>query len=476
MNYPDVKLFVGGQWCSAVAGRSIDVSDPASEERIGGVAHAGIADLIRALEAAESGFAVWREISAFERSKLMRRAAELLRSRVDTIAPLMTLEQGKPLAEARTETLAAADTIDWFAEEARRTYGWIVPARTAGVQQSAIKEPVGPVAAFTPWNFPINQIVRKLSAALAAGCSIIVKGPEETPASPAELIRCFVDAGLPAGVVNLVYGDPAEISDYLIRNPVIRKISFTGSTPVGKHLAALAGSQMKRATMELGGHAPAIICDDADLDAAASVLAAAKFRNAGQVCVAPTRFLVQDGVYRPFLEMLVEEARARKVGSGLDPATTMGPLANARRLQAMEDLVGDATRHGAAIATGGRRIGNKGHFFEPTVIADVPLAARVMSEEPFGPLAIVSRFSELEEAIAEANRLPYGLAAYAYTRSTGRTSALASKVESGMLTVNHNGIGLPEVPFGGVKDSGYGTEGGREAVEPYLVTKLVSLA
>ncbi|HEY5798003.1 MAG TPA: NAD-dependent succinate-semialdehyde dehydrogenase [Bosea sp. (in: a-proteobacteria)] len=476
MTYRDVKLFVSGEWCPAVTGRSIDVTDPASEERIGCVAHAGITDLDRALEAAAAGFAVWREVSAFERSKLMRRAADLLRSRVDMIAPLMTLEQGKPLAEARTETLAAADTIDWFAEEARRTYGWIVPARAAGVQQSAIKEPVGPVAAFTPWNFPINQIVRKLSAALAAGCSIIVKGPEETPASPAELIRCFADAGLPPGVVNLVYGDPAEISDYLIRNPVIRKISFTGSTPVGKHLAALAGSHMKRATMELGGHAPAIICDDADLDAAAAVLATAKFRNAGQVCVAPTRFLVQDAVYRPFLDRLAEQARARKVGPGMEVTTTMGPLASARRLQAIEDLVADAARHGATIETGGRRIGNKGYFFEPTVIADVPLAARVMCEEPFGPLAIVSRFSELDDAIAEANRLPYGLAAYAYTRSTGRASALASRVESGMLTINHNGIGLPEVPFGGVKDSGYGTEGGREAVEPYLVTKLVSLA
>jgi succinate-semialdehyde dehydrogenase/glutarate-semialdehyde dehydrogenase len=388
----------------------------------------------------------------------------------------MTLEQGKPLGEARMETLGAADTIDWFAEEARRTYGWVIPARAEGVYQLGLKEPVGPVAAFTPWNFPINQIVRKLAAALATGCSIIVKAPEETPASPAELIRAFADAGVPEGVVGLVYGVPAEISEYLIPHPTIRKISFTGSTPVGKHLAALAGRHMKRATMELGGHAPAIVFDDADLDAAATVLTAAKFRNAGQVCVAPTRFLVQERVYEPFLERVVAAAKARKVGPGMDPESTMGAMANERRIQAMESMVADAVQRGATVETGGRRIGNKGFFFEPTVLTGVSREAHAMNEEPFGPMALVSSFGEFDEAIEEANRLPFGLAAYAYTRSTRTATALAANVESGMLTINHNGLAIPEVPFGGMKDSGYGSEGGREAVEAYLNTKFVSQA
>lgn len=474
--YKNTQLFIDGAWQPALSGRTIDVLDPATEEVIGTVAHAGIEDLDRALAAVEKGFRIWRKTSAFERSKIMRKAAELLRSRVDEIAPLMTLEQGKPLAEARVETLGAADTIDWFAEEARRTYGWVIPARAEGVYQLGLKEPVGPVAAFTPWNFPINQIVRKLSAALATGCSIIVKAPEETPASPAELIRAFADAGVPEGVVNLVYGVPAEISEYLIPHPTIRKISFTGSTPVGKHLAALAGRHMKRATMELGGHAPAIVFDDADLDAAANVLTMAKFRNAGQVCVAPTRFLVQERVYEPFLERVVAAAQARKVGPGSDAASTMGAMANARRIQAMEGMVADAVGRGATVETGGRRIGNKGYFFEPTVLTGVSREAHAMNEEPFGPLALVSRFGDFDEAMEEANRLPFGLAAYAYTRSTKTATALAAHVESGMLTINHNGLALPEVPFGGMKDSGYGTEGGREAVEAYLNTKFVSQA
>ncbi len=474
--YQNTQLFIDGAWQPALSGRTIDVLDPATEEVIGTVAHAGTEDLDRALAAAERGFRTWRRTSAFERSKVMRKAADLLRSRVDEIARLMTLEQGKPLAEARMETLGAADTIDWFAEEARRTYGWVIPARAEGVYQLGLKEPVGPVAAFTPWNFPINQIVRKLSAALATGCSIIVKAPEETPASPAELIRAFADAGVPEGVVNLVYGVPAEISEYLIPHPTIRKISFTGSTPVGKHLAALAGRHMKRATMELGGHAPAIVFDDADLDAAANVLTMAKFRNAGQVCVAPTRFLVQERVYEPFLERVVAAAKARKVGPGMDPESTMGAMANERRIQAMESMVADAVQRGATVETGGRRIGNKGFFFEPTVLTGVSREAHAMNEEPFGPMALVSSFGEFDEAIEEANRLPFGLAAYAYTRSTRTATALAANVESGMLTINHNGLAIPEVPFGGMKDSGYGSEGGREAVEAYLNTKFVSQA
>jgi succinate-semialdehyde dehydrogenase/glutarate-semialdehyde dehydrogenase len=473
-SYPDVKLFIAGEWRDAIGGKTIPVEDPATQEIIGKIAHAEKADLDLALEAAEKGFKIWRETSAFERSKIMRKAADLLRERIDYIAWLMTREQGKPIAQSKGEIINAADTIDWFAEEARRTYGQIIPARFGGVSNMAIKFPVGPVAAFTPWNFPINQVVRKLSAAVSTGCSIIVKAPEETPASPAELIRAFVDAGIPAGVVNLVYGVPAEISEYLIPHPVIRKISFTGSTPVGKHLAALAGKHMKRATMELGGHAPVVVFDDADLDKAIEVSAMAKFRNAGQVCVAPTRFLIQEGVADRFIDGIVKYAEGIKVGNGLEAETTMGPLANERRIPAMEDMIQDAISKGAVLRTGGKRIGNKGHFFEPTVLTDVPTSAKMMQEEPFGPIAIVNRFSTIDDAMAEANRLPFGLASYAFTGSVKTAHALSRQMEAGMLTINHNGLAIPEVPFGGIKDSGYGTEGGSEAVEAYLETRFVS--
>jgi succinate-semialdehyde dehydrogenase/glutarate-semialdehyde dehydrogenase len=399
-----------------------------------------------------------------------------MRERADKIAPLLTMEQGKPVGEAKMEAMNSADLIDWFAEEGRRAYGRTIPARAAGVYQLVLKEPVGPVAAFTPWNFPLNQVVRKLSAAVATGCSIIVKAPEETPASPAELIRCFVDAGVPAGVVNLVYGVPAEISSYLIAHPIIRKITFTGSTAVGKQLAAMAGSHMKRSTMELGGHAPVIIFEDADVDAASKMLAAAKFRNAGQVCVSPTRFLVQEKVYDRFVEQFVDGVGKIKVGNGMEQGTTMGPLANTRRVKAIEGFVDDALSTGAERKTGGNRIGEKGNFFEPTVLTHVPKQARAMHEEPFGPLCMINPFSTFDEVVAEANRLPYGLAAYAFTRSAKTANAIAAEVETGMMTINHFGLALPEVPFGGVKDSGYGTEGGADALEPYLVSKFVSQA
>jgi succinate-semialdehyde dehydrogenase/glutarate-semialdehyde dehydrogenase len=474
--YPDVLLHIDGQWTKSAAGRSLSVVNPATGEAIGTVAHAERADLDRALEAAEKGFRVWRKISAFDRSKIMRKAADILRERADAIALLLTQEQGKPLPEARAETLAGADVIDWFAEEARRAYGRVIPARAEGVYQLVIKEPVGPVAAFTPWNFPINQVVRKLSGALAAGCSIIVKAPEETPASPAELIRAFIDAGVPAGVINLVYGVPAEISEYLIPHPIIRKISFTGSTAVGKHLAALAGAHMKRATMELGGHAPAIVFDDADVDIASKLLVANKFRNAGQVCASPTRLLVQERVYDSFVEKFVIAAKALKVGDGQEAGTQMGPLANPRRIAAMDSLIADARQHGATVRIGGNRIGNKGNFYEPTVLTDVPTSARVLNEEPFGPLAIISRFSSFEDVVTEANRLPYALASYAYTRSAKTANAIAAAVEAGMMSINHHGLALPEVPFGGIKDSGYGSEGGSEAIEAYLNTKFVTQA
>ncbi|WP_315832660.1 NAD-dependent succinate-semialdehyde dehydrogenase [Bradyrhizobium prioriisuperbiae] len=474
MTYSNVLLFIDGKWRGGSSGKTIPVLDPATEETIGTVAHADIADLDEALAAADRGFKQWRAVSPFDRAKVMQKAAALMRERADLIAPLMVQEQGKTLVEAKMETMASADIIEWFAEEGRRAYGRIIPARLPGVYQMAIKEPVGPVAAFTPWNFPINQVVRKLSAALASGCSIIVKAPEETPASPAELIRAFVDAGVPSGVINLVYGVPSEISQYLIPHPIVRKISFTGSTNVGKQLAGLAGQHMKRVTMELGGHAPAIVFDDADVESAAKILSAAKYRNAGQVCISPTRFLVQKGVYKQFIEKFTDGAKAIKVGNGMDKDSRMGALANPRRVNAIEEMVQDAKAKGATITAGGHRIGNKGYFFEPTVVTDVPKDARAMNEEPFGPLALISPFSTFDEVASEANRLPFGLASYAFTSSTKTATAIGSAIESGMVSINSFGLALPEVPFGGIKDSGYGSEGGTEAMEGYLNTKFIT--
>ena len=472
--YPEVSLYVDGAWCKPARGKSDKVLNPATGEAIGAVPIVDTGDLDRALEAAQKGFNAWRKVAAHDRYKLMRKSADIFRSRADQVAEIMTLEQGKPLAEAKGEALVGADLIDWFAEEARRTYGRIVPARADGIQQLVVKEPVGPVAAFTPWNFPINQAVRKISAAVAAGCSIIIKGPENTPGSCAVLVAAYAEAGLPPGVINLVFGVPSDVSEYLIPHPIIRKISFTGSTAVGKHLASLAGKHMKRVTMELGGHAPAIVFDDADIDSAVKILSANKFRNAGQVCIAPTRFLVQENVYRPFLEKFIAATKAVKVGDGLDKATRMGPLAHARRVEAMDAFVADAQAKGAKIETGGKHIGNKGFFFEPTVMTDVPLEARIMNEEPFGPLAPIMPFRDYDAVVKEANRLPYGLAAYAYTRSAKTAAQLGEAIESGMVSINHHGLALPEVPFGGVKDSGYGSEGGSEAIEAYFNTKFIT--
>jgi succinate-semialdehyde dehydrogenase/glutarate-semialdehyde dehydrogenase len=472
--YNDVSLMIDGTWTKGSKGRTIPVVNPATEEVIGHVAHAETADLDRALAAADKGFKIWKKVSAFERYKIMRKAAELMRQRVDEIATIMTQEQGKPLFEAKAETALAADIIDWMAEEGRRTYGRIVPARAENVYQLVTKEPIGPVAAFTPWNFPINQVVRKASAALATGCSIIIKGPEDTPASCAQLIKAFVDAGVPAGVIQLVYGVPSEISEYLIPHPIIKKVTFTGSTPVGKQLAALAGAHMKRVTMELGGHAPAIVFEDADLEQAVSILGANKFRNAGQVCVAPTRFLVHEKVYPEFVERFTAYAKNVKVGNGLDADTKMGPLVAERRLHAMDTFMNDAISKGAKVQTGGKRLGNKGYFYEPTVLTNVSPDSKIMNEEPFGPLAPITPFKDFDGVMKEANRLAWGLAAYAYTKNTKTAAAVGAAFESGMVSINHHGLGLPEVPFGGMKDSGYGSEGGVEALEAYLNTKFVS--
>lgn len=476
MTYPNTQLFINGQWQDAADGRTLAVFNPATGKEIGRVAQAGKADLDRALEAAQKGFETWRDMPPADRAKIMRKAAGLIRERAGEIAPLLTQEQGKPLVESKGEAMAAADLIEWFADEGLRVYGRIVPSRgKPELRQMVLKDPVGPVAAFTPWNFPINQVVRKVGPALAAGCSMLVKAAEETPAGPAAFVKAFADAGIPPGVLGLVYGNPAEISNYLIPHPVIRKITFTGSTPVGKQLAAMAGQHMKRVTMELGGHAPVIVCDDADIGLAVKAAGAAKFRNAGQVCISPTRFLVHESVKNDFAAALAKYAQGLKVGDGLAEGTQMGPLANPRRVTAMAEFHEDAVKRGAQVLTGGKRIGDSGNFWEPTVLADVPLDAKVFNDEPFGPVAAIRSFNKLEDAIAEANRLSFGLAGYAFTRSLKNADLLSRRVEVGMLWINMPAMPSAEMPFGGIKDSGYGSEGGPESLEAYLNARAVSV-
>ncbi|MDQ0348105.1 NAD-dependent succinate-semialdehyde dehydrogenase [Ancylobacter vacuolatus] len=467
------SLYIGGEWRATPAAKP--VINPATGESVGTVGAAGTADLDDALAAAASGFRVWSQTLAHERGRRLIEGCRLIRERIDAIARVMTLEQGKPLTEAKGEIAISVDNLEWMAEEATRAYGRILVPRTPGIQQFVHREPIGPVAAFTPWNFPALTPLRKIAGALAAGCSLILKPSEETPLTAFELVRAFHDAGLPPGVLNLVFGRSAEISAHLIASPVIRKITFTGSTPVGKHLLGLAAQGAKRATMELGGHAPVIVCDDVDVASAAALAVKAKFRNAGQVCTCPTRFFVQEGVYDAFVDAFTAATRKIVVGNGLEPGVEMGPLANARQLSAIEGLVRDAVERGARITTGGRRIGNDGLFYEPTVLADVPDTARMMSEEPFGPVAPIQKVASLDEAVAKANALPFGLASYVMTRSLSRADRLSRAIEAGMVVVNHFTVSTPSSPFGGVKESGYGSEGGVEGLDAYLVTKSVTM-
>ncbi|HEY1981202.1 MAG TPA: NAD-dependent succinate-semialdehyde dehydrogenase, partial [Xanthobacteraceae bacterium] len=438
--------------------------------------HASTSDLDQALEAATKGFAIWRTVSAYDRAKIMRKAADLMRERHDAIAKILVLEQGKVYPEARMEVMTSADIIDWYAEEGRRAYGRVVPGRTKGSRQLIVQEPVGIVAAFTPWNFPTLTPARKIGGALAAGCSLILKASEETPGACVEMVRCFADAGLPAGVLNLVFGVPAEISEHLIAKDAVRKISFTGSIPVGKHLAQLAAKTMKRATMELGGHSPVVVFADADPEKSAETIAAFKYRNAGQVCISPTRFYVQEPVYNRFVARFAEYAKAIKVGDGLEKGNAMGPMANARRIDTMEAFVNDAKNRGGKIAAGGNRRGNQGYYFEPTVITDVPDDCKVMTEEPFGPLAPVVPFKTFDEVVERANSLPFGLASYAFTGSAQTATLIGDALQSGMVGVNSIAISTPETPFGGIKESGYGSEGGIEGLAAYLNTKFISQA
>jgi succinate-semialdehyde dehydrogenase/glutarate-semialdehyde dehydrogenase len=473
--YPELGLFLDGVWVAGGGRDSEPVLNPATGKSLGQLPHATDADLDRALEAAQRSFKSWRTVSGYDRAKILRRAAALIRERRDRIAYVLTVEEGKTLAEAGAEVDSSADIVEWAAEEARRTYGRVIPGRTQAVRQLMIQEPVGPVAAFTPWNFPATTPARKISSALAAGCSVIVKAAEETPGTAVELVRAFHDAGVPAGTLNLVFGVPAHISARLIASPVIRKISFTGSVPVGKLLIKAAADGMKRVTMELGGHSPVLVFGDADPVKAANILAAGKYRNAGQVCIAPTRFYVHESIEKAFTDSFVQATRALRVGDGLDPASTMGPLVNSRRVSTMEKFVADAVGRGAEILTGGERGFGQGSFFQPTVMRNLPDDSLVMTEEPFGPLAPITPFSSFEEVIARANALPFGLASYVFTGATETALAASAELEAGMVIVNSVTIGLIETPFGGVKESGYGQEGGIEGLEAYTNKKYVSL-
>ncbi|MEW6451877.1 MAG: NAD-dependent succinate-semialdehyde dehydrogenase [Pseudomonadota bacterium] len=471
--YSELGLFIDGAW-KKNGSKSEEVINPATEKPLATLPHASKSDLDAALEAAKKGFAVWKSTSAYDRSKILRKAADLMRERHDMISKVMVMEQGKPYPEARAEVLVSADIIDWYAEEGRRSYGRIVPGRAKGTRQLVMQEPVGIVAAFTPWNFPVLTPARKVGGALAAGCSLIMKASEETPGACVEMVKCFADAGLPAGVLNLVFGVPAEVSEHLMAKDEIKKISFTGSIPVGKHLAGLAAKTMKRTTMELGGHSPVVVFGDADPEKAADTIAAFKYRNAGQVCISPTRFYVQEDVYKKFLARFTEYAKGIKLGDGLEKGIAMGPLANARRLDAMDAFVADAKDRGGKIQTGGQRRGNQGYFYEPTVITDIPDDSKIMTQEPFGPLAPIVTFKTFDEVVQRANSLEFGLAAYAFTSSNSTAAAIGDAIESGMVGINSIAVSTPETPFGGVKESGHGSEGGSEGLSAYLNTKFIS--
>jgi succinate-semialdehyde dehydrogenase/glutarate-semialdehyde dehydrogenase len=472
--YEDLCLYIDGEFIKGGDRREQDVFDPATGKVIGRLPHATGADLDRALSAAQRAFETWKHVSPMEKSRILRRVGELSRENAKEIGRNITLDMGKPLAEAVGEVMRCADHCDWHAEECRRIYGRVIPARLPNVRQFVLREPVGVCAAFTPWNFPYNQAIRKIAAAVGAGCTIVLKGPEDTPSAVVAIARMFHEAGLPPGVLNVVWGVPAEVSKHLIESPIVRKVSFTGSVPVGKMLAAMAGAHMKRVTMELGGHSPAIVCEDADIERAADMLSTLKFTNAGQVCVSPNRFYVHEKAFDRFMARFIESAKKIKVGSGLDADTRMGPLAHERRMPAMAEFVEDATSRGARVEMGGSRIGSSGNFWSPTVLTNVHEDSKVMKLEPFGPIAPCVPFKDLDDTIRRANALPYGLSSYAFTGSTKNALRLQNGLESGLVNINHFGQGLPESPFGGIKDSGIGSEGGTETFDGYLVTKFVT--
>ncbi|MEX1828332.1 NAD-dependent succinate-semialdehyde dehydrogenase [Luteibacter sp. CQ10] len=474
--YDPLHLFIGGQWLQAGTRDTVPVINPADGSVLARVPLATKADLDLALKTAESAAVGWRNTFPDERAAILRRAGALIHERAPQIARLLTLEEGKPLAEALDEVHRAGEYFEWFAEEARRIDGRVVPANRPGVQQLVKRQAIGPVAAFTPWNFPAITPARKLSAALAAGCPVIIKPGEESPATALALARALDDAGLPKGVLQVVFGVPDMVSAHLIASPIIRKVTFTGSVPVGRLLSARAAEGVRPITLELGGHGPVLVFKDADIEAAAVGGVANRFRGTGQVCISSTRFLIQREVYDAFTERFVTATRELTVGNGLTEGVQVGPLANARQLEKMEQLVADAVAHGARVLTGGKRVPGPGYFFEPTVLADVPLEARVMQEEPFGPIAILRPFDTLEDGLEEANRLPYGLSAYAFTRDARTAIDVGDGLEAGMIGINQYRIIATELPFGGLKESGHGSEGGAEGIGYYLTSKFISQA
>lgn len=470
--YPELYMIIDGERIYKESRRTHRVVNPATEETLGDLPLADAADLDRALAAADKGFKIWRNSSAQERASVLQGAARLMLERADDLARIATMEEGKPFAEARIEVMMNVGLFNFYAGECQRIYGRTL-VRPAGMRSTVTKEPVGPVAAFSPWNFPLGNPGRKLGAPIAAGCSVILKSAEETPASALGVLQALLDAGLPKEVAQAVFGVPDEVSRHLLGSPIIRKLSFTGSTEVGKHLAKLAADDMKRTTMELGGHGPVLVFKDVDLDKVLDTVAPQKFRNAGQVCVSPTRFIVEEDIYDDFVSGFAKRAGALKIGNGLDDGVQMGPMANPRRPDAMEKLIGDATAKGAKLHTGGERIGNQGFYYAPTVLSDVPMEAEIMNTEPFGPVALCNPFRKEDDMIAEANRLPYGLAAYAWTQDAARQKRLAREIETGMLGINTPMIGGADAPFGGVKWSGHGHEDGPEGLEACLVVKAV---
>lgn len=472
--YQKLSLYIDGKFIEAEGRQTQDVINPANREVLGQLPHASEADLEAALQAADKAFQSWRKSSPLDRAAILRKVGELTRERAPEIARNMTLDMGKPLAESMGELISCADHCDWHAEECRRIYGRVIPPRNPNVRQLVLREPIGVCVAFTPWNFPYNQAIRKITAAIGAGCTIVLKGPEDAPSAVMAIAQMFHDAGLPPGVLNIVWGDPPKVSDYLIRSPISRKVSFTGSVPVGKHLAALAGQHMKRVTMELGGHSPVLVFDDADIEKAAKMLAKFKIRNAGQVCVSPTRFYVQKGAYDKFVETFAQVMGSTKVGDGLAEGTEMGPLAHERRVPTMSKFVEDAVARGGKVLVGGNPLEGNGFFFPPTVITDLPEDSMLMTQEPFGPVAPVVPFDDPEEVIRKANSLPFGLSSYVFTNSLQTATKVSNALEAGMVNINHFGSALPETPFGGVKESGIGSEGGLETFDGYLVTKFVT--
>lgn len=472
MTYPSLHMIIAGERVSGGGRRTHAVVNPATGETIGELPLAEPADLDRALEAAQRGFKLWRKSTPQQRAAVLNGAARLLLERQEDLARIATLEQGKPLAESRIEVLMNVGLFQFYAGEVFRIYGRAL-VRPEGLRSTVTHEPVGPVAAFAPWNFPLGNPGRKLGAPIAAGCSVIMKAAEETPASALGVLQCLLDAGLPPEVAQAVFGVPDEVSRHLLGSPVIRKLSFTGSTVVGKHLAKLAAEDMKRTTMELGGHGPVLVFGDADMDRVLDTVVTQKYRNAGQVCVSPTRFIVEESVYGQFRDAFAERAKAITVGNGLHDSTRMGPMANPRRPEAMDRLIGDAVQRGARLHTGGERVGNAGYFYAPSVLSDIPLDAAIMNEEPFGPVALINAYAGEEAMIAEANRLPYGLAAFAWTTDGKRQQRLAREIEAGMVGIKTNMIAGADSPFGGVRWSGHGAEDGPEGVLACMVTKAV---